>query len=112
VEISRKKLREEVLDRVKYVRTCVMARELCLLFLFLLSCAPPRCFRAQKMCKTSANISATYAKKKAAPNPAACAKTLQRQLATATKKNTSNSAPKAASNAAKQNDPNPKKTPM
>ena len=31
VEISRKKLREEVLGRVKYVRTCVMARELCLL---------------------------------------------------------------------------------
>jgi len=31
LEISRKKLREEVLDRVKYVKTCVMARELCLL---------------------------------------------------------------------------------
>ena len=31
VEISRRKLREEVLDRVKYVKTCVMARELCLL---------------------------------------------------------------------------------
>jgi hypothetical protein len=31
VEISRKKLREEVLERIKYVKTCVMARELCLL---------------------------------------------------------------------------------
>jgi hypothetical protein len=31
LEISRKKLREEVLERVKYVKTCVMARELCLL---------------------------------------------------------------------------------
>jgi hypothetical protein len=31
VEISRKKLREEVLGRIKYVKTCVMARELCLL---------------------------------------------------------------------------------
>jgi len=31
VEISRRKLREEVLERVKYVKTCVMARELCLL---------------------------------------------------------------------------------
>jgi hypothetical protein len=31
VEISRKKLREEVLARIKYVKTCVMARELCLL---------------------------------------------------------------------------------
>jgi hypothetical protein len=31
VEISRRKLREEVLQRVKYIKTCVMARELCLL---------------------------------------------------------------------------------
>jgi hypothetical protein len=31
VEISRKKLRKEVLTRLKYVKTCVMARELCLL---------------------------------------------------------------------------------
>jgi hypothetical protein len=31
VEISRKKLREEVLERLKYVKTCVLAREACLL---------------------------------------------------------------------------------
>ena len=31
MEISRKKLRKEVLTRLKYVKTCVMARELCLL---------------------------------------------------------------------------------
>ena len=31
MEISRKKIREEVLRRIKYVKTCVMARELCLL---------------------------------------------------------------------------------
>jgi hypothetical protein len=31
VEVSRRKLREEVLDRVNYIKTCVMARELCLL---------------------------------------------------------------------------------
>lgn len=31
MEISRKKLREEVLGRIQYVKTCVMARELCLL---------------------------------------------------------------------------------
>ena len=31
MEISRKKMRQEVLERVKYVKTCVMARELCLL---------------------------------------------------------------------------------
>lgn len=31
MEISRKKLRDEVLKRAKHVRTCVLARELCLL---------------------------------------------------------------------------------
>ena len=31
MEISRKKLREEVLERLKYVKTCVLAREACLL---------------------------------------------------------------------------------
>ena len=31
MEISRKKMRDEVLERVKYVKTCVMSRELCLL---------------------------------------------------------------------------------
>lgn len=31
MEISRKNLRSEVLERIKYVKTCVMARELCLL---------------------------------------------------------------------------------
>ncbi|MGQ9552058.1 MAG: hypothetical protein ACUVUE_06490 [Candidatus Bathycorpusculaceae bacterium] len=31
MEISRKRLREEVLGRIKYVKTCIMARELCLL---------------------------------------------------------------------------------
>jgi hypothetical protein len=31
LEVSRRKLREEVLKRIQYVKTCVMARELCLL---------------------------------------------------------------------------------
>lgn len=31
MEISRKNLRKEVLERIKFVRTCVMARELCLM---------------------------------------------------------------------------------
>ncbi len=31
MEISRKNLRKEVLERIKFVKTCVMARELCLL---------------------------------------------------------------------------------
>ncbi len=31
MEISRNNMRNEVLERIKYVKTCVMARELCLL---------------------------------------------------------------------------------
>lgn len=31
MEISRRNLRNEVLERIKYVKSCVMARELCLL---------------------------------------------------------------------------------
>lgn len=31
MEISRKRVREEFLERVKYVKTCVLAREVCLL---------------------------------------------------------------------------------
>jgi len=31
LEVSRQKLREQTLSRFKYVRTCVLARELCLL---------------------------------------------------------------------------------
>jgi len=31
LEISRKNLRNEVLERIKFVRTCTLARELCLL---------------------------------------------------------------------------------
>ena len=31
MEVSRKNLRNEILERIKYVKTCVMARELCLL---------------------------------------------------------------------------------
>jgi hypothetical protein len=31
LEISRNKLRDEILARVKYIKTCVLAREICLL---------------------------------------------------------------------------------
>ena len=31
MEISRKNLRTEILERIKYMRTCVLAREICLL---------------------------------------------------------------------------------
>lgn len=54
VEISRKKLREEVLDRVKYVRTCVMARELCLLVRTNRAVLEPR--DVQDICKYIAGL--------------------------------------------------------
>ena len=31
MELSRKQLREKALSRIKYIRTCVLARELCLI---------------------------------------------------------------------------------
>ncbi len=31
LEISRKRLREEILSRIKYIKNCVLAREICLL---------------------------------------------------------------------------------
>ena len=31
MELSRKRMRESVIERFKYIRTCVLARELCLL---------------------------------------------------------------------------------
>lgn len=31
MEISRKKMRQEVLEKIKYLKTCAMARELCLM---------------------------------------------------------------------------------
>ena len=60
LEISRKNLRSEVLERIKYVKTCVMARELCLLV------RTNRAILEPKTCKKSANTFQNYAKKKAA----------------------------------------------
>ncbi len=54
MEISRKKLREEVLDRVKYVRTCVMARELCLLVRTNRAVLEPK--DVQDICKYISNL--------------------------------------------------------
>jgi len=56
LEISRKKLREEVLERVKYVRTCVMARELCLLMRTNRAVLDPKdvhdiCLHISNLCK-------------------------------------------------------------
>jgi hypothetical protein len=56
VEISRKNLRNEVLDRIKYVKTCVMARELCLLVRTNRAVLEPKdvqdvCHYISKLCK-------------------------------------------------------------
>ena len=56
MEISRKKLRQEVLERIKYVRTCVMARELCLLVRTNRAVLEPKdvqdvCLYISKLCK-------------------------------------------------------------
>ena len=64
------------------------------------------------MCRKFANTSQTYAKKKAAVNPAKCASKQQKQSAQQMKKNTLTYAHKAALNAAKQKDRSLKKTLM
>jgi hypothetical protein len=56
VEISRKKLREEVLERIKYVQTCVLAREICLLVRTNRAVLDPKdvqeiCQSISKLCK-------------------------------------------------------------
>jgi hypothetical protein len=56
LEISRKKLREEVLQRVKYVKTCVLAREVCLLVRTNRAVLEPKdvqdiCFSISKLCE-------------------------------------------------------------
>ena len=54
MEISRRKLRQEVLDRVKYVKTCVMARELCLLVRTNRAVLEPK--DVQDICKYISNL--------------------------------------------------------
>ncbi len=54
MEISRKKLREEVLERVKYFKTCVMARELCLLVRTNRAVLEPK--DVQDICKFISNL--------------------------------------------------------
>jgi hypothetical protein len=56
LEISRKKLRDEVLERVKYVKTCVLAREVCLLVRTNRAVLNPEdvreiCLSVSKLCK-------------------------------------------------------------
>lgn len=56
LEISRKKLREEVLERVKYVKTCVLAREVCLMVRTNRAVLEPKdvqeiCLSVSRLCK-------------------------------------------------------------
>jgi len=56
VEISRKKLRDEILERIKYVKTCVLAREICLLVRTNRAVLEPEdvreiCMSVSKLCK-------------------------------------------------------------
>jgi hypothetical protein len=56
LEISRKKLRDEVLERVKYMRTCVLAREVCLLVRTNRAVLDPKdvqeiCLSISKLCR-------------------------------------------------------------
>ncbi len=53
-EISRKNLRNEVLERIKYVKTCVMARELCLLVRTNRAILEP--MDVQEVCKFVSNL--------------------------------------------------------
>lgn len=58
MEISRKKMREEVLERIKYVKTCVLAREICLLMRTQRAILEPKdvqevCMSISKLCKDS-----------------------------------------------------------
>jgi len=56
LEISQKKLRQEVLERIKYVQTCVLAREICLLVRTNRAVLDPKdvreiCLTISKLCK-------------------------------------------------------------
>ena len=56
LEISQKKLRDEVLERIRYVKTCVLAREVCLLVRTNRAVLDPKdvqelCLSISKLCK-------------------------------------------------------------
>ena len=54
MEISRKKLRDEVLRRIQFVKTCVMARELCMLVRTNRAVLEPR--DVQEVCTYISNL--------------------------------------------------------
>ncbi len=71
LEISKKKLREEVLERIKYVQTCVLAREICLLVRTNRAVLDPKdvsdiCLQISRLCKQCGCAEASEMCKKAA----------------------------------------------
>ena len=56
LELSKKRMREEVLERIKYMKTCVLAREICLLVRTNRAVLEPKdvqevCAYISKLCK-------------------------------------------------------------
>ena len=71
LEISKKKLREEVLERIKYVQTCVLAREICLLVRTNRAVLDPKdvsdiCLQISNLCKECGCAEASEMCRKAA----------------------------------------------
>lgn len=71
LEISRKNLRAEILERIKYVRACVLAREVCLLVRTNRAVLEPKdvediCLSISKLCKEEKCDEASEMCKKAA----------------------------------------------
>lgn len=56
LELSKKRMREEVLERIRYMKTCVLAREVCLLIRTNRAVLEPKdvqeiCTYVSKLCK-------------------------------------------------------------
>jgi hypothetical protein len=73
LEISRKKLRQEILERIKYVKTCVLAREICLLVRTNRAVLEPEdvrdiCLSISNLCKEQGCQEASEMCRKAAEN--------------------------------------------
>ena len=71
MEISRKRLREEVLERIKYVKTCVLAREVCLLVRTNRAVLDPKdvheiCLSISRLCKEEGCVEQSEMCRKAA----------------------------------------------
>ncbi len=71
MEISRKNLKDKVIERLKYVRTCVLAREMCLLIRTNRAVLEPKdvheaCVRISDLCQEAGCAEASQLCRKAA----------------------------------------------